>query len=341
MRIAITGASGNLGTALIRALRGTDPGLDIVGICRRPPAEGPAGESLGAVDWRAIDLSRPECEPALVAAFDGVDAVVHLAWAIQPVREEERLYAVNVGGTARMLRAAAAAKVPHVVHGSSLAVYAPHETSPVDETWPTTGVKTSSYSRQKVEAERLVAEAERANPEMTFAYVRPTLVVQRNAAAEIASLFVGARLPMKALAALRGRLPLLPLPAGLQMQLVHADDVADAIVRILEQKAAGPFNLAAEVLGPHDLGDVMGGARPIGVPRQVTRAAVGVAYKARAIPTSPGWLDMLVTGASLDSTRARAELGWEPRYSSAQAAAELLDGFADGAQGPTPALQLV
>jgi nucleoside-diphosphate-sugar epimerase len=331
MRIAITGASGNLGTALIKALRAYDPGSEIVGICRRPP------DSAGGVDWRSIDLANPETEPALVAAFDGADVVVHLAWAIQPTREEERLHQINVGGTALTLRAAAQVKVPHLIHTSSLAVYAPTGVGPVTESWPATGVATSAYSRQKVEAERLLGEFERANPNTTVAWVRPTLVVQRNAATEIAGLFLGGLLPMKVLGKLRGRLPLLPLPANLHMQLVHADDVADAFVRIIDRRAAGPFNLAADVIGAAELGELMG-ARTISVPRQVARVAVGAAYRAHAIPTSPGWLDMLVEGAELDSSRARTELGWDPHYTSTEAASEILDGFADGAPGSTDAL---
>jgi nucleoside-diphosphate-sugar epimerase len=143
---------------------------------------------------------------------------------------------------------------------------------------------------------------------------------------------------MKMLGKLRGRLPLLLLPANLRMQLVHADDVADAILRILDRRAAGPFNLAADVIGAPELGELMG-ARTISVPRQVARGAVGAAYLARAVPISPGWLDMFVEGASVDCSRARTELGWEPKHSSIQAASEILDAFADGAEGSTDAMQ--
>ncbi|HUR73602.1 MAG TPA: NAD-dependent epimerase/dehydratase family protein [Sporichthya sp.] len=336
MRIAITGASGNLGTALIRALRAHDPGGEIVGICRHPPAE--SSDGAEGVDWRSVDLADPETEPVLVDAFDGVDAVVHQAWAIQPTREAERLHQINVGGTGLTLRAAAQARVPQLIHVSSIAVYAPTGAGPVTETWPATGVTSSVYSRQKVEAEALVGEFARANPDTIVSWVRPTLVVQRSAATEIAGLFTGRLGPMKALGKLRGRLPLLPLPANLQMQLVHSDDVADAMVRIVDQRAAGPFNLAADVIGAAELGGLMG-ARTVSIPRQVARVAVGAAYHAHAIPTSPGWFDMFVEGAQVDCSRARTQLGWNPQYTSTEAASELLDGFADGAHGSSDALQ--
>lgn len=333
MRIAITGATGNLGTALIRALRAQSPATEIVGLCRRPPEE-----SLGGVEWHRVDLSEPEVDPVLSTAFQGADAVVHLAWAIQPSREPEWQHRVNVGGTAAVLRAAAAAGVPHVVHASSLGVYAAGGSGPVDESWPATGIETSLYSRHKVEAERLIGEFEFRHSSMLITRIRPTLVLQRNAASEIAGLFLGPLVPIKAVRLVRGRLPLLPLPAKLEAQFVHADDVADAIVRLLELKPGGAFNLAADVLGPAELADVFG-ARPVELPPKLFRAFVAAAYAARAIPTSPGWFDLLVDGPVLDATRAREELDWKPRHSSREAADDLLDGFEVAAQGATPALR--
>lgn len=332
MRIAITGASGNLGTALIRALRASDPGAEIVGICRRPPAE-----HTGGVEWRPMDLTSVGVEPVLSRALDGADAVVHLAWAIQPARDAEWLHKVNVGGTAVMLRAAAAAGVPHIVHASSLGVYAGNAPAPVDESWPPTGVPSSTYSRHKVEAEELVRKFELEHADRVVTRVRPTLVMQRSAAAEIAGLFIGPLVPIRAVKLIRGRLPLLPLPRGVQVQFVHADDVADAFVRILDQRAPGAFNLAADVLGPAELAGLFG-ARPVEVPVRAVRGFVNVAFHAHAIRTTPGWFDLLMQGPLLDATRAKTQLGWEPRRSSTQAVEDLLDGFAENVHGPTPAL---
>lgn len=332
MRIVITGATGNLGTALIRALQVHDPEVEIVGICRRPPTDDSSG-----VEWHALDLTAPAADLGLTAAMKGATAVVHLAWAIQPVREATRLHEINVGGTAAVLRAVASAGVPHLVHASSIAVYAP-DRGPVDEDWPRTGIPASAYSRQKVEAEELVDQFTRMHPELTVTVLRPTLVVQRDAAMEIAELFLGSRKAMRALGKLRGRLPVIPLPAGMQMQIVHADDVADATVRALHRQTRGAFNLAAEVLGARDLAALLG-ARAVPVPRRLARGLVGVAYRARLVPSSPGWFDMLVEGPVADTSRARYQLGWQPRHSSRDAAAELLESSAAGATGTTAALR--
>ena len=332
MRVVITGATGNLGTALIRVLRAQDPDAEVVGICRRPPTEDADG-----VVWRALDLTAPGADLALGEVMEGTDAVVHLAWAIQPVRQHRTLHKINVGGTAAVLRAVAAAGVPQLVHVSSIGAYAP-DRGPVDENWPVTGIPASAYSQHKVEAERLVAEFVRKHPEVAVAVLRPTLVVQREAAMEIAEMFLGSRRGMRRLAKARGRLPLIPLPAGLRMQVVHADDVGDATVRVLERKARGAFNLAAETLDSRDLAGLLG-ARRVPVPRRLFRAVVVLAYGARLIPSSPGFFDMLVTGPVADTCRARYELGWQPRHSSRDALEDLLDSSAAGATGTTPALR--
>src|SRR5687767_2665335 len=117
LTVAVTGATGNLGTALLRRLTDEAGGVaEVRGLSRRRPS---AVAPYDRVRWFAADLSTPECEETLAEFLDGVDAVVHLAWALQPGREPERLRAVNVDGTRRMARAAKAAGVGHVIHMSS------------------------------------------------------------------------------------------------------------------------------------------------------------------------------------------------------------------------------
>jgi nucleoside-diphosphate-sugar epimerase len=93
---------------------------------------------------------------------------------------------------------------------------------------------------------------------------------------------------------------------------VHADDVADALVRILDRRASGPFNLAAEpTLDADGLARALG-TRRIPVPAFVLRAALTAAHAAYLVPTEPGWLDLGLGAPALDTTRARTLLGWAP-----------------------------
>src|ERR1700742_865636 len=100
MRVVITGASGNVGTALLRALPAE---YEIVGVVRRPPA--PEGVYARA-EWCSLDLTAPDAVADLRRVFGGADAVVHLAWGFQPTRDTRYLTQLGVGGTSAVLQAA-------------------------------------------------------------------------------------------------------------------------------------------------------------------------------------------------------------------------------------------
>jgi nucleoside-diphosphate-sugar epimerase len=334
MRVAVVGASGNIGTALLRALRDTP--AQVTAICRRPPAPQPPYDRA---TWVSVDLARPGARADLAAAFVGVDVVVHLAWAIQPVRNETAMHAVNVTGSRAVLAAAGSAGVGHLVHASSLGAYAPGR-GPVDEGWPTTGIRTSAYSRHKVAAEQILDRFAQHNPHTVVTRIRPTLVAQAEAAAEIASLFIGPLAPGPVIglgrraAAVVGRLP---VPRGLALQFVHADDVAAALLAILDRRVGGAFNLAAEPLDAAALAALVH-AEPWPLPPGLVRALVRGLFAARAVPVSPGWFDLAMLSPLIDSGRARRELDWRPRHSSAGTATELLTALAARQHGRSPAL---
>ncbi|WHT22946.1 NAD-dependent epimerase/dehydratase family protein [Crossiella sp. CA-258035] len=337
MKIVITGASGNVGTGLLRALAGAPERHRVVGICRRPP---PPRPPYDGIDWVALDLGAPGAERRLAGEFAGADAVVHLAWAIQPVRDEAHLHRVNVDGTRAVLAAARTAGVGHVVHASSLAVYAAASGEQVDERHPATGLAGSVYSRNKVAAECLVSLFAAANPEVTVTSLRPTLVTQRTASASLTALFLGPLIGPPLVRLLGSRLlPVLPLPSPLRVQLVHADDLGEAILSILARRTSGAVNVAApEVLTAADVAAALN-SRSVPVPARVVRPVVSALWRLRLLRCSPGWFDVALTSPTLDTTRARAELGWQPRVSGQQALREQLDGIAAGAEGDSPALR--
>ncbi|MBO0681288.1 NAD-dependent epimerase/dehydratase family protein [Mycolicibacterium sp. S2-37] len=334
-RVVVTGASGNVGTGVLRALASQLPDTEVVGVCRRPPTHGAPYER---VRWHAVDLAAPSARADLESALQGADVVVHLALAVQPVRDEDYLYRANVLGTQALLRAMSAAGTPRLVYASSLGIYAPGSDTPVSEDWPTTGQATSVYSRHKVMVEQLLDEFEIDHSDVTVARFRPTVVVQREAAWLIKSLYLGPVVPITALEMLRRReLPVLPLPARLKLQFVHADDVGDAVVRLITRQVRGSFNIAADVLDTAALADLVG-ARPVDVPPRLVRAVISALSAARIVALTPGWYDVAFNTPLMDTTKARQTLGWAPSRSSADSARELIEGLADGAVGTSAAM---
>jgi UDP-glucose 4-epimerase len=336
LRVAVTGASGNVGTALLRRLAAPEAGLaEVRGLARRRP---PDRAPYDRVRWHVADLGAEDSEPDVAAFVDGVDAVVHLAWALQPGRRPDRLHRVNVEGTRRAARAAVHAGVAQFVHLSSLGAYsaAPPGTTAAED-WPTTGIPSAQYSRDKAEAERVVRDVVGRRRQITMTVVRPTLVLQPEAASEIGRyflgplLFTGARLLPAPVA---GVLPL-PLP-GARVGFIHADDVADALARMLDRRAPGPFNLSAEPLLDADAIARTLGSRRVPVPAAVLRAALQAVFTARLVPTEPGWLDIALHAPALDATRARTLLDWTPAHRGDEVLAQFVAalGRGEGATGP-------
>ena len=328
MRIVVTGATGNVGTALVRRLASDSAVTEIVGIARRTPGVAAAG-----VIWRRADVSRD----TLTDLFRGADAVVHLAWEIQPSHDPTRLWRTNVLGSLRVFRAACAADVPTVVHASSVGVYSPGPSDrPVDEGWPRMGVPSCLYAVHKAEVERHLDRIEEAEPGLRVVRMRPGLTFAADAAAGIGRLFAGPLIPRWLLR--RGPF-LLPDISGMRLQAVHSDDVAEAYRLAATGDIAGAVNVAAEpVLDLETMARAVG-ARTVRVPRRVARAAMAATWRARLQPTPPGWLDMGLEVPWMDTTRARSELGWVPARSSIDAFAELVAAMGKGRGAPTPALR--
>jgi nucleoside-diphosphate-sugar epimerase len=328
MRVVVVGASGNAGTSLLRALAADPAVQSVLGVARRRPEA-----TFPKTEWAQADISSSDLTPLL----RGADAVVHLAWLIQPSHDLEHLWRTNVEGSTRLFHAVGVAGVPALVYASSVGAYSRGpKREAVDERWPTNGIPTSFYSRHKAEVERRLDRFERERPEVRVVRLRPALKFKRDAASGIRRLFAG---PFLVNPLLNPRLiPLVPKIPGLRFQAVHTDDIGEAYHLAATRDVRGAFNIAAEpVLDPPELAKILG-ARQLPMPAGLARGLAKLSWKAHLQPTPPGWLDLALGVPIMDTTRAREELGWRPRKSSAEALRELLEGVSEGAGLDTPPL---
>ena len=335
MRVVVTGATGNVGTSVLDALvadpestrSSASPGA------RRRPA--PPRKNGG--DPRLNGSQADVVTSDLGGPFAGADAVVHLAWLIQPSHRPGRAAGHQRRRQRQGVQGRGRRRCPHaglrLLGGRVLPRALPR---PVDERWPTAGVDSSVYARHKSEVERLLDRFEADHRDLRVVRLRPGLIFKREAASSIRRLVVGRLLPPPLLRP--KRVPLVPRNAGLVFQAVHATDVADAYRLALLSHVRGAFNIAADpVLDSWRLAQILH-ARTVRVPTAALRLGAEVSWRLRLQPTPAGWVDLAMAAPVLDTRRARRELGWQPTVTAGDALVELLEGLADRAEGPTPAL---
>ena len=330
MRVVVTGATGNVGTAVVRALAADDRVDSVLGIARRRPAL-----ELPKVEWargrRRARRARRRCSTAPTRS------------CISPGGSSPRTGSASSGRrtcTARRASstAAAAAGVGALVHGSSVGVYSPGpKDERVDESWPRNGVRTSFYGRHKAEAEWRLDAVEAANPELRVVRIRPGLVFQRDAASGIRRLFAGPLLPTPLLRP--GLLRVVPDMPGLRVQAVHADDVAAPTSRRSSATCAARSTSPPSPCSMPPRSPARSAPGRCRVPRR-GRARSRGGELAAAPAAEPAGLARPGARRAADVVRAR------PRASSAgsrgcrrcDALLELLEGMRNGAGGPTPPL---
>jgi UDP-glucose 4-epimerase len=167
--------------------------------------------------------------------------------------------------------------------------------------------------------------------------IRPGFIFKRESATQQRRLFAGPFLPQRMV---RPRwVPFVPDIPGLRVQALHSDDAGEAYRLAVTRPVSGPFNLAADpVVEPAMLAELLA-ARLVPLSPWLARSAVAAGWHLHLIPSSPGLVEMALKIPLMDTTRARTELGWEPRHTAVQAVRDLVEGMRGGAGMDTPPLR--
>jgi nucleoside-diphosphate-sugar epimerase len=331
LRVVVVGATGNVGTAVVKALGG-DPQIDsILGLARRVPRWSPP-----KTRWMSVDIAEAS-EEELADHLRGADAVIHLAWLFQPTHQPVITWRTNVLGSMRVFQAAVKADVPTLVHASSVGAYSPGPKDRlVDESWPTHGWPDAAYCREKAYLERVLDTLERDHPDLRVVRMRPGFIFQHGSASQQRRLFAGPLVPNKLMRP--GVVPAVPDMPQLRFQALHAQDVAEAYRLATVRPVQGAFNLAAEPVVDSRLLSELLRARRVPLAAAPVRLALSAAWRLHLAPASPHLFDAVLHLPLMDTGRARDELGWSPRHTSREALSDFLAGLREGAGLPTPPL---
>jgi UDP-glucose 4-epimerase len=318
LTVAVTGPTGEVGLALLSELERREEVGEVRGMARRPFS--PEAQGMRKASYRRGDILDRD---SLTLLFDGADVAVHLAFAIFGSHEETRR--VNLTGSRNVFEAAVEAGVKRLVYASSVAAYGfhPEDPQPLTEEVPARGSEAFYYSRQKAELEELLADLVTGSGLDAYVF-RPCIVAGPRATMLIRKVVDGARLsdPLPALRRLASRLPLprpvLPDP-GVRFQLVHHDDVARALAAaVVGDGQPGPYNLAGEgEIGVGDIADAIGW-HSVPMPRPAVGLVAGVAPKLSLLTPQLEWAAALRRPVLMDTTKARRELNWQPRFDAAE-----------------------
>jgi nucleoside-diphosphate-sugar epimerase len=294
--VVLTGAAGSLGRRVAERLAAAADVARVVALDLVEPRSVAAGTAFSAVDLATSDL-----KPLL----EGADTVVHLAFSAGPELDDDGTARANVEGTRRLLDAAGSVGVRHVVLVSSATVYGAWPANPVPLTEeaavrPNPG---AGYPVQKAEIERLGAEWANGHPGATVSVLRPAVAVaegERSWLARSLGLTAGIR-------------------AGSDdppLQLLHLDDLADAVELARREHLDGPFNVAPDGWLSGEEARALAGAPPrLRLPEKVVTGFAGLLWRWRVGRMPPGLVPYTMHSWVVANDRLKAA-GWAPRHSN-------------------------
>jgi UDP-glucose 4-epimerase len=300
VRYLITGGSGYLGTRTIEDLSGRDETELIVIVDVNPPRR-----QFPKTQFVKGDVRDRKQIQSLLEQHE-IDSLLHLAFLLNPIHDEATMYDIDVNGTQRVLHAASDAGTEHVLVTTSGVAYGafPDNPKPIAEDWPVRGVPDFSYARDKTESDRLCQLWAHEHPDRVMTIVRPCIVFGPNVDNYLVRAFVN--------------FPFIPLLDGHdeEFQLVHEDDVASALIALLDGRHAGAFNLAGDGTMSYSRAGEMLGKRTREVSLKTMKRINGTMWRLHIPRTEspPGNLDFVRYPWVVSTEKLKSETDWAPKY---------------------------
>ena len=305
--VLVTGVSRDLGRSCARSLA-SDPEVDrVIGVDVMPPRG-----DIGDVQFVRADIRNPVI--AKVIAREEVDTVVHMSVIATPGTAGARgtMKELNVIGTMQLLAACQKAEsLRTLVVKSTTTVYGASNRDPAmftEDLEPRRPARTG-YAKDVAEVEAYVRGFARRRPDVTVTTLRCANVIGPTVVSPVTSYF---------------RLPVIPTVLGFdpRLQFLHESDLNRVLLHAVTADVHGTFNVTGD--GVLMLSQALRLLQRPGIPLPgVAFGGLGSALRsARLADLSPELVAFLTYGRGVDTTRMRTDLGFEPRYSTAEAFGE-------------------
>jgi UDP-glucose 4-epimerase len=300
VRYLITGGSGYIGGRLTDELSGREETEKIVDVDLRPPPRTWPKHEFVKADIRDRVKMRELLER------NEIDALLHFAFVLNPIRDEAKMYDIDVNGTQAVLEAAADVGIKQVIQTSSATAYGafPDNPKPIAEDWPVRGAPDFSYAKHKADSDRIAQLWGLQNPDAVMTIVRPSIVFGPSVDNYI----------VRAI----GSNPFVPILDGHdeEFQLVHEDDVVSALIALLDGKHDGAFNLAGDGTLTWSRAAELIGKKTRTVSLKNMKRFNNALWKLHVPRTEApaGNLDFIRYPWVVSTEKLKSTAGWQPKY---------------------------
>jgi UDP-glucose 4-epimerase len=270
--VAITGASGYIGSRLLRRLEDEEGIRKLVAIDIHSPTE-----PIHNMAAYRMDVAEP-IDSALLA--HRVTTLVHLAFITQPGRNRREVNSIrqtNLDTLQSVLESCVRAGVNHVVYLSSYTVYGAHPDNPIPitDSAPLRPLPDFAYGYDKYLSEQILQEFQEQHPDIAVTILRSCVVLGPSANNYVAKAFFRPWL----LGVWNHNPP---------MQFVYEDDLARVLTIVVQQRLAGVFNVAGDgVVFYREMAEMMG-SRLVVLPAFLAVSLTQLTWNLRIQVDSPG-----------------------------------------------------
>jgi UDP-glucose 4-epimerase len=310
--ILVTGVAGFWGFRLAARLLDL-PGHHVIGLDTQRPAR-----ELDGLDFIQADVRNPLLVELLEVT--GVSTVCHLAFD-ETARPREDAFDLNVMGTARVLRGCVQAGVRKAVLKSSIAVYGARPGNPafLEEDHALLGSRRTGTTRDLVEIESFCDGFRHQHPDLVLTILRFPSIVGPEADTPMTRFLKEPAAP-----SLLGFDPM--------MQLIHEDDVVEALAHAVFHDAPGAYNVAAKDALPLNKIRALAGKPPLAIFHPLAYRGANLLRSVglsagRYLPIEPDYLRYPWVG---DLARMREDLGFAPRFTTEETLREFAEVHGTG-----------